>query len=143
MRVLKIIIQGLALSGFLLLGLLLGNGLSTLLLVPSLLMIQLLSSATFALFGYLGFTWLLKKAPAPAVLLSTRKEYTVAYIVSFLWTPVLLIPGMFLFLGKVPTVNEILLVWWFQFPVGYLSAMLTAAVFKAEGIRRVPKNKDY
>lgn len=142
MRIIKLVFQGLVLSGTVLIGLVMGDGLSKLLRVPSLLMIQLLGSATFSIILFLGFTWLLKKVPASSLLLQTRKEYWMAYLISFIWTPVLFIPGYYLLVGSVPNLSNIILAWWFQFAVGLISAMLTAAVFKAEGTTRRPRNRN-
>jgi hypothetical protein len=79
---------------------------------------------------FILWVWLSKRFLPERILLINRKDYLLAYLLSFLWTPLILLVVQ----NAGLTWFNLVTVWWFQFPVGLVAEMLAAYIFRAESI---------
>jgi hypothetical protein len=132
LKIIRVLLNSLLLSLIIVGSLLLSYLFCLKFLAPEQLSFQTPIAVVLSLALYLLWSWLGQKSALRRVGLQTRKQFLVAYLVSFLWTPFILIPLQFAVRGVVPTPADIGVTWWFQFPVGLTATLLSSIALNVE-----------
>lgn len=125
MRTVRILLHSLVLTWISILAIMVGYGMVKVIHAHDQVRFQAPVAAIISVGGFALWSWLVRRLKRPAYILEFGMDYLVAFLVAFLWVPVIFIPLHYVSQGYLTSFSNITAIWMFQGPVHAL-ALFTA-----------------